>query len=193
MTTLVAGQYPSIFTDNTNPSQDGLVGDTIGTLKGTSTYTLKNIKEDHLISTTFSTKTFKLTVNGTGVCIRVTNPPPCGSRLCLELCLIGQATQTRTVNWGTDYTISTADSGFGTYVPSTKQVFTSWDGNPTIINTSISVANLKTGDAAYTAIYGLPPIICLKCLPPPCLFCAVAPVSASTVPTTSPTTSGTSP
>jgi hypothetical protein len=151
--TAAYGQYVSALTDN---------GDVLPRLGNNlpgakSTYTLKEISEDHPVSATFAQKTYTLTVNGTDVCIKSV----CTSPYCIiQNCPIAAPQATRVINYGstTQWTIETAPYSSGT----TGMPFIGWSGSPTASGNPATIGPV-TSDATYTATYRF--IIIDPCLP----------------------------
>jgi hypothetical protein len=152
--TAAYGQYVSALTDN---------GDVLPRLGNNlpgakSTYTLKEISEDHPVSATFAQKTYSMIVTGHDLCIRVVQPPCPIGQICFgTFCLIGSGpdADTITVPYGESYNISTDDS-LGT------RPFLSWtkDGASFATTTYITTGPI-TSDVTFTANYKL----IIRCCP----------------------------
>ncbi len=137
---------------------------------GSFNYTVSNISADHNLTATFAIKTFTLKINGHFLCVRqvVTCTDP---GLCLiKLCLAGSGpdTDSLTVNYGSSFNITTADS-------LDTRPFVNWakDGASFATTTSITT-NPITSNVTYTANYK--PAIIIKCCPGICCTIGTTPV-----------------
>ncbi len=150
-----AGQYITAFTDNTKNVIDNLVNNVPG---DKSTYTLKEITEDHTVSATFAQKTYTLTVNGTDVCIKYICPP--GQFCLIQSCPVAATQATRVINYGNtlQWTIATAASS------ATGLPFSGWTGSVGASGNPATIGPV-TSDLTYSASYGF--IILPRC-PPIC-------------------------
>ena len=169
----VDGQYAQSLMDSVGNTGTEVASGLTGNTMTTSTYVLTEIKSDHKFFATFALKTFTLTVNGTGVCIKSAS---CISKLCKVPLGCGTAdNMVATVGYGTDWVISTADSN------ASNVAFSHWSFGKLGSNSdNPATVSLTTGNVTYNAVYGGHVICC---------FMGSLSVPGSTESTTAPATS----
>lgn len=168
------GVWVSAFTDNGADALSGLTGDRMNA----SAYALAGIKENHTIAATFAVKTYRMVVTGHDLCIRIVQSCPVGQLCPIKFCLLGSGpdADTLTVNHGSSYTISTADS-LGT------RPFVKWTRNSADFATTTSITTgAITEDVTFNAAYKIVIINC--CLLGTC--CVIDPGPIIQLPMTTP-------
>jgi hypothetical protein len=141
------GVIVSSLVDN----EKNLIGEVTGDPMNASKYTLTGINTDHVIKVGFTIKTFTLKVYGKDLCVNQVISCPVGQLCPITLCLVGSGpdSTTRTVSYGSKYTLSTADS-LGT------RSFLRWNRDGASVGTTTTITTpALTSDATYTASYSL--------------------------------------
>ncbi|MDB5051710.1 MAG: cell wall/surface repeat protein [Fibrobacteres bacterium] len=124
-----------------------------------STYTLAGIKSNHTIAATFAVKTFQMKLTGHDLCYYQIVPCTGDPRFCLlHFCLAGSGPDTVTVtaDYGTNWSVRTADSSVA------KQPLINWNINGTLAGNTTNpqtISNVKSNQTV-SAVYNVKVVPC---------------------------------